>query len=79
MTSEQKIVMGIFAGDLAWILGGIFLISIGAVTPDSMLSGAIFEFGTLVEVWIAAGGILGIATFVSILDAFGSIFSGSGF
>ena len=57
----------VLIGDLIWVLVGIILFEIESATPSSMLQGFV-DYGTVYVVWIAAGGILGLATFAAILD-----------
>ncbi len=76
MDDGFTLVAGFLAADIVWVLTTIVLVMAGSVVPDALLSGPIFRFGSVLQIWISVGAIFGLGTALSFLQLVGDELGG---
>jgi len=76
MDDGFTLVAGFLAADIVWVLITIVLVMIGSVVPDALLSGPLFRFRSVQQIWISVGAIFGLGTGLSFLQLLGDELGG---
>lgn len=68
MPDEASTILGVFAGDIAYILMTLILDQFFGVLSSSSLTGPAFDVTSFIGIWWTVGGILSVVTLVSIFS-----------